>query len=532
MLAKKRKWMPVFFFTISMMLLILAGCNSSKKESRSSNQINYGSTKDIRDINPHLYNGEMAAQNMVFEGLTKNEEGKVKPALAKSWAISDDGKEYTFSLQTNVKFTDGTAFNADAVKQNFDAVLANKERHAWLDMVNEIESTQVVDDETFKLTLKHPYYPTLIELGLTRPFRFISPKSFIEGGSKTGVSSYVGTGPYKLETHKDNQYAHFVVNEDYWGEKPKVSEVDWKVIPDSQALLLALKKGEIDLIYGADGDQLNMDAYNAMKADKAAFTAVSSQPVASRAILLNSKRENLSSLKVRQALTYAVNKENIIKGVLNNSEDKADTLLPKTAPYCDIELKSYNHNVEKANQLLDEAGWKVGENGIRMKDDKPLALTFSYNSQNAQEGTIAQSIQADLKEVGVDLAIISEEKQNFLDRQKDGEFDLQYSLSWGTPYDPQSYLSSWRIPAHGDYQAQLGLDKKAWLDDKITQVMIEPDEKQRQTDYSEILTYINDQCIYIPISYSKTKAIGKANLKNITFNDSQYEIPFEKMFFE
>lgn len=532
MLLKDKKRGLLFVFTFFILLIILAGCNSSKKDSQSSNQINYGSTKDVRDINPHLYDGEMAAQNMVFEGLTKNEDGKVKPALAKSWTISEDGKEYVFHLQNNVKFTDGSAFNADAVKKNFDAILANKERHAWLDMVNEIESTQVIDDETFKLTLKHPYYPTLIELGLTRPFRFISPKSFIEGDSKNGVSNYAGTGPYILEKHKDNQYAQFVTNKDYWGEKPKNSEVNWKVIPDSQALLLALKKGEIDLIYGSDGDQLNMDAYNSMKADKDSFVALSSQPVASRAILLNSKRENLSDLNVREAITYAVNKENIIAGILNNSEDKADTLLPKTAPYCDIELANYDHNLEKAKQLLDEAGWKVGKNGIRMKNGKPLALTFSYNAQNAQEGTIAQSVQADLKDVGIDLAIISEEKQNFLDRQKDGDFDLQYSLSWGTPYDPQSYLSSWRIPAHGDYQAQLGLDKKEWLDEKITQVMIEPDEKQRQTDYSEILTYINDQCVYIPISYSKTKAIGTSNLKNIEFNDSQYEIPFEKMFFE
>ncbi|MGX7150304.1 nickel ABC transporter substrate-binding protein [Enterococcus ureasiticus] len=531
-MLKEKKWVLVFVFTCSIMLIILAGCNASKKDSQSSGQINYGSTKDPRDINPHLYDGEMAAQNMVFEGLTKNEDGKVKPALAKSWDISEDGKEYVFYLQNNVKFTDGTAFNADAVKKNFDAVLANIERHAWLDMANEIESTQVIDDETFKLTLKHPYYPTLTELGLTRPFRFISPKSFIDGETKNGVSSYAGTGPYILEKHKDNQYAQFVENKDYWGEKPKNSKVNWKVIPDSQALLLALKKGEIDLIYGADGDQLNMDAYNSMKADKASFTALSSQPIASRAILLNSKRENLNNLNVRKAITYAVNKDNIIAGVLNNSEDKADMLLSKTAPYSDIELTKYDYNIEKAKQLLDEAGWKVGKNGIRMKNDKPLALTFSYNSQNAQEGTIAQSIQADLKDVGIDLAIISEEKQNFLDRQQDGDFDLQYSLSWGTPYDPQSYLSSWRIPAHGDYQAQLGLDKKAWLDEKITQVMIESDEKQRQTDYSEILTYINDQCVYIPISYSKTKAIGTSNLKNIEFNDSQYEIPFEKMFLE
>lgn len=337
--------------------------------------MNYGSTKDIREINPHLYNGEMAAQNMVFEGLTKNEKGQVKPALAERWDITDDGKEYTFYLRKGVTFSDGEAFNAEAVKQNFDAILANKERHAWLDMVNEIDTTEVVDEQTFKLKLKHPYYPTLIELGLTRPFRFISPKSFENGGTKEGVSSYAGTGPYQLVEHKDNQTALFKANESYWGEQPKIKEVNWRVIPDSQSLLLALKKGEIDLIYGSDGDQLNMDAFNALKKD-ADFKAVSSEPVASRAILLNSKRENLQSLKVREAITHAINKDTIISGILNGAEDKADTLLSKTTPYADIDLKHYDYNLAQANQLLEEEGWKVGSSGIREKNSQPLTLTF------------------------------------------------------------------------------------------------------------------------------------------------------------
>lgn len=526
---KKRN--VVGFFCVVLLVIVFSGCSKSEKQASTSQVLNYGSTKDIRDINPHLYNGEMAAQNMVFEGLTKNENGQVKPALAESWDISEDGKEYTFHLRKNVTFSDGEPFNAEAVKQNFDAILANKERHAWLDMVNEIDTTEAIDEQTFKLTLKHPYYPTLIELGLTRPFRFISPKSFENDGTKDGVSSYAGTGPYQLAEHKDNQTATFKANETYWGEQPKIKEVDWRVIPDSQSLLLALKKGEIDLIYGSDGDQLNMDSFNALKNDSA-FSAVSSDPVASRAILLNSKRENLQSLKVREAITHAINKDTIISGILNGAEDKADTLLAKTTPYADIDLKHYNYDVEQAKQLLEEDGWKVGTSGIREKNNQPLTLSFSYNAQNAQEGTIAQAVQADLKEVGIDLTIISEEKQNFLDRQKDGDFDLQYSLSWGTPYDPQSYVSSWRIPAHGDYQAQLGLAKKAWLDQLITEVMIEPDEQKRQADYTEILTYINDQCVYVPISYSKTKAIGTEKLKNVQFNDSQYEIPFEKMYFE
>jgi len=265
--------------------------------------------------------------------------------------------------------------------------------------------------------------------------------------------------------------------------------------------------------------------------EEGAYKTYLSEPVASRAILLNTKAPITKDIKVREAIEYAVNKTNIIQGILNGSEDQADTLMSKDVPYCDIELKTIAYNQEKAKQLLEEAGWKLGTDGVREKDGQKCEITFSYNSKNAQEGTIAASIQADLAAIGIKMNILGEEKQAFLDRQKTGDFDLQYSLSWGTPYDPQSYVSSWRIPAHGDYQAQVGLEKKQWLDETITKIMIEADETKRAEMYKEVLTYINDQYVYVPISYSKTKAVGIDGLNGVTFNDSQYEIPFEKMYF-
>ncbi|MBO4300248.1 MAG: nickel ABC transporter substrate-binding protein [Desulfovibrio sp.] len=506
-------------------MISAAWCDASPKT-----ELVYASTKDIRDINPHLYGGEMAAQGMVFEPLVMNTKDGVKPWLAESWDISPDGKEYTFHLRKNVSFTDGTPFNAEAVKLNMDAIMANRIRHAWLDMMNEIERGEVVDEHTFRLVLKHPYYPTLIELGLLRPFRFISPKCFIDGETKKGVSGLVGTGPWVLAEHKDNQYALFTANPQYWGEKPKIAAVRWKVMPDHQAILLALQKGEIDLIFGADGDMVNLDSFDALRR-QGKYVAAISQPIASRAILLNAHQPFTREKAVRLALQYAIDKEGIVQGVLNGSEKVADTLMASTVQYCDIPLEKRTYDPARASAMLDAAGWKIGKDGWRYKNGQKAAVRLYYNSNNAQERTISEFMQGDLKKLGVDMKIIGEEKQAYLDRQKTGDFELQYSLSWGTPYDPQSYLSSWRIPAHGDYQAQMGMERKEWLDKTITALMTEPDEAKRRAMYKDVFTYVHDEGVYIPLSYSRTKAVHVSGLKGVEFGLSQYEIPFEKMYF-
>ena len=359
----------------------------------------------------------------------------------------------------------------------------------------------------------------------------LSPNCFINGSTKDGINGYIGTGAWILSEHKEDQYSIFTANENYYGEKPKVSSIKWTVMTDHQTILLALEKGEIDLIFGSDGDMIDLDTFAALE-DQGKYETQMSEPVASRAILLNSKQEITGDVKVRQALQYAVDKETIAEGVLNGTETVADTLMAKSVPYCDINLEIRSYDIEKANSLLEEAGWIIGDDGYRYKDGNKCSMTIYYNSDNAQEGTISEYLQSDFKAVGVELKVVGEEKQSFLDRQKSGDFDLQYSLSWGTPYDPQSYVSSFRIPAHGDYQAQIGMDKKEWLDETITNLMIESDEETRTEMYKDVFTYLHEQAVYIPLTYSRTKAVHVPNLKGVEFNPSQYEIPFEKMYFE
>ncbi|SKB65021.1 nickel ABC transporter substrate-binding protein [Malaciobacter marinus] len=516
--------LTVTFFTT----FIFIACQENKKES---NELTYASTKDIRDINPHLYRGEMAAQNMVFEPLIINTQDGIKPWLAKSWEIKENGKKYIFKLREDVLFTDGVKLDANVIKSNFDAILENKVRHAWLELVNVIDSTKVIDKYTFELNLKSPYYPTLTELAMTRPFRFVSPKCFKQNKTKNGLSCYNGTGPWILKEHEKNSFALFEQNSKYWNKLPKISSIKWKVIPNHQAILLALQKGEVDLIFGSDGDMINLNAFTALKKENS-LKILLSNPIASRAILINTKREITKDPQVRLALAHAINKEAIIKGILNNSESVANTLFSKTTPYSNIDLKTKEFNTKKSNQLLKDSGWILKDDNFRYKDGKLLELKLYYNANNAQEKVISEYIQSNLKDIGVNLKIIGEEKQSFLDRQKSGNFDLQYALSWGVPYDPQSFISSWRVPAHGDYQAQMGLERKTWLDNTIQDILTQSNEEKRKQLYKEIFTYIHQENVYIPLSYSRTKVVFNPRVKNITFNLSQYEIPFEKMYLE
>ena len=519
-------------FAVSVSIWLTA-CSPSDTDKNTQDRfhLEYASMKDIRDINPHLYLGEMAAQAMVFEPLVINTAKGVEPWLAKSWDISADGKTYTFHLREGVRYTDGHPFTAQSVKANVDAILENKIRHAWLNLVNEIESHRALDELTWELHLKHPYFPTLIELGVSRPFRFISPACMDNGHTKNGVKCLAGTGPWKLSEHKRNQYATFNANETYWGEKPKLKSIRWNVLPDAQTMLMALQKGEIDLIFGADGDQLTSDALSMLQKSHSLSVSLS-EPIASRAILLNTKRAVTADSTLRLAIAHAIDRQAIAKGVLNNLEEPAPTLFARNVPYCDVDLKIREYSPQKARDLLDQAGWLASQDGIREKNGIKAEVAFYFNAQNAQERTIAEVIQADLAQVGIKVNLFGEEKQIFLDRQRSGDFDLQYALSWGAPYDPQSYLSSWRIPAHGDYQAQLGLPNKEKIDRLIGDFMIEMNEDKRQALVSTILETIHNADVYVPISYSRTKAVHTPSLKGVDFKVSQYEIPFESMYFE
>lgn len=527
------------FILMSVMVLILTiallGCSSesienekSESTSDSDNMITFAWPRDIGEMNPHIYNpSQLFAQSMVYEPLVSYQEGgELKPHLAESWEISEDGKEYLFHLRQGVKFTDGSSFNAEIVKKNFDAILTNVDLHSWLGFISKIAKTEVIDEYTFKLTLTEAYYPTIQELAVVRPVRFLGEAGFPQDGDTSkGVEKPVGTGPWVLEEYKVDEFAIFKRNENYWGELPSVEKIKVKVIPDAETRVLAFEKGDLDLIYGEG--VISIDSFKQLESTGSYETSIS-EPVATRQLVMNTNKEQLSDLRVRQALHYGFNKQAMVEGVTSGMEEKADYILPTNFPYTsDVDATTIDYNIDKAKQLLDEAGWKLAEGkNIREKDGKPFEIELMYNSAEAIQKTMAEILQSEWAGLGVKLNIVGVELTTQVERFKANEFDMNFFSNYGSPYDPHTFVNIVATEGFGFREAISAYPNKEELLNQIAKVKQTTDEKERQELYTEILGSLQEQGAIIPISYIKKIAVYQKNVSNFKFPANRDEHPF------
>ena len=522
---------------------VLAACGSSSSSTASSSaasasaaasgevrdELIFVNYRDIRDLNPHLYAGEMYAQSILDDTLVSITADGYEGCLAESWDISEDGCTYTFHIRPNVLFSDGEKCDANAILANFNAILENRERHTWLEMMNLLVGVSAPDENTFVIEMSEPYYPMLTELGCIRPFAMISPSCMINGSTKDGVNGHIGTGPYVLTDFVTDEYAVFERNENYWGEAPAIRKITVKVIPDNQTRIMALESGEIDLIFGKN--MIDADAIS-QYLDSDRFTVGLSDPTSTRHIVMNTTHEILGDPAVRKALQHATDRQTISDGIFYGLEQPADTLYATTVPYCNVGLKPYEYSTETAAQILDEAGWVLGSDKMRAKDGKQLALDLLYNSDSVTEKTIAEYLQSEYLKLGISMTIHGEEEQSYRDNMKAGNFDMVFNICWGMPYDPQSSLAAMRAPVYGDYAAQQGLEDKAEIDEAITKILTSTDEAERQELYKSVLTNLHEDAMYLPLTYECNKALYTSALHGVHFGTDQYDVPFADMYFE
>ena len=379
---------------------LLAGCGGTPSNSDTADEtsgtetsekvLNIATIGETTTLSPlYMIADNRPTQKLLYEGLVKYVDGEIQPVLAEDWELSEDGTQLTFYLRQGVTFHDGEPFNAEAAIANIEAV----------------------DEYTIRLTYDTPYFAYINDFCWPDVCTMISPKLITQGDFQT-VNGYAGTGPYIYDEYVAGQYTTFVRNENYWGEQPYYDKIVAKYIPDNASRVQALQTGEIDLIYGSA--ELSYEDYNQATAIEGIEGKFAPYGSTIRNIILNFNG-NLADLSVRQALAYAIDKEAISEGLTYGYEPVANTIVPEGTPYSDIcGTVEYSYDVDKANQLLDDAGWTMNEStGIREKDGTPLHIVFTCPTDDSTIGSIATLIQSQLAEVGIEVEIKSMEKMEW-----------------------------------------------------------------------------------------------------------------------
>jgi len=356
-------------------------------------------------MDPHSYRpNEFFISNWIYEGLVYyGQGGRIEPMLATSWAVTDTpggGQEYKFTLRQNVKFHDGTAFSCAAVKMNFDHVfqppLNTLDYHGWYHLPKYATSWRC-DGETFVVKLSQIYYPFLQELSLIRPLRILSPESFKEGPSSdpvthnscplkwnppkntdgtdssvncVGIRSKHGTGPWKFDgttTRTDGSIAEmrFVKNLDHWAPQGNIEELVVKNYESNADVQAALLAGELDMVVGG-GVLTPAQVKEFHLKHLYDFQVIMGPPLMNTIIVMNAAKAPTDDLELRKMIMHAVDKASIVAGEMAGSASVADSLFPKDAPYCDVDLTPrYDYDFEKAQYMncperLEEDSGNIG----------------------------------------------------------------------------------------------------------------------------------------------------------------------------
>ena len=328
----------------------------------------------------------------VFEGLTRiGSKGEVLPALAESWTVSDDGKVYTFKLHTGVKFHDGSDFNADDVKFSLDRARAENSTNAQKALFAAIDTVDVVDPATVKVTLKNAQGSFLYNMGWGDAI-MVAPES-----AETNKEKPIGTGPFKFDNWAKGSSITIVKNADYWGEPVALDKAEFRIVPDAAAAIPALLSGDVQAFPNVGvGDAL--DQIQSDPRFKVVIGATEGETILST----NNKKAPFDKLEVRQAIAHTLDRKAIIDAASSGLGTPIGShFSPANAAYVDL-TGTYPHDIAKAKELLKAAGL---ENGFKATLKLP---PVGY----ARDG--GQVIASQLREVGIELEIIPVEWADWL----------------------------------------------------------------------------------------------------------------------
>lgn len=446
--------------------------------------------------NPHDYSTSRPILDLVYEPLVRYDEaGTIQPALAERWEISEDGRTWTFSLRPNVTFHDGTPLDAAAVKWNLERWVGQA-RHGWLPAATRITAIETPDSETVVLTMRDAYYPAVQDLTLIRPVRFLSPNAVNSDGD---FQTPIGTGPWRLLS-LDAQQATLVPHDAYWGARPRLEKIMLEVILDPQTRMAALLSGEVDVIGGEYLGGISLESLPVL-ARNPGLRILTGEGITSFYLATDYATPPFDDQRVRRAIALAIDKQALAARIFDGHAGAATGLLPDGAPYVSrTGDEIYGYDPARARELLAEAGWTPGTDGIVAREGVPFTIDLVVDrSRVPQTVLMAEVIQAQLKEVGIQLEIRAYDYSGWLDAYKNRDYDLQMRFSWGPPYDPHTVLTGSFFSGAGEESAPSYTHPD--LDRLIEQVLVTTDEGTRQALYDQIWQHLDGHAAVIPLLY-------------------------------
>ncbi len=425
-----------FSLFLFLLFTFFFGC-SREPAIKSPDTIAMGLGADARRLIPFLASDSASAEisGLVYHGLVKYDKDiRLTGDIAKSWEVSSDGLRITFHLRHGVMWQDGVELTADDVIFTYSKVIDPKVPTPYSSIYGPVRSVEALDKYTVQVTYKEPFAPALESWSMG-----IVPKHLLEGKDLSSPEIYrnpVGNGPYRLIEWVTGQKIVLGAFDNYFEGRPNIDKVIYRIIPDTATMFLELKFGGIDFM-GLTPPQYKLQANSGFF--NKYFQKFRYPSFGYTYLGYNLLNPLFKDMRVRQAIAHAINKKEIIAGVLLGYGTPCTGPFPPESWAYNRDVKDYDYNPAKALALLAEAGWKMNSSGLMEKDGRTFSFTVLVNQGNDERIKVAEILKEQLRRVGIELKIKVLEWQALLHDFIDKKRFEAVILGWALSRDPDIY---------------------------------------------------------------------------------------------
>lgn len=411
--------------------LLLTGCSRGGVQVSNSNFV-YALTADIKDLAPVLLTNAVSTtvSAQIHEALVTYEGNYVlTEALATEWSVSDDGLAWTFKLRPDVKWHDGEDFTSADVKYTYELVLDPDTKSLRRNNYIMIESIDTPDPLTVVFNLNQPHGPFLDKMtGIMIMAEHLQAEDLLENYNLNPV----GTGAFVFSEWVPDDHVTLTANENYWNGKPAIETLTFKPIPEPSVRAMALAKGEVNY-----ASNLTAEDFASLQSDKN-VQAYSIPQLRFAYLGQNNQNPLFKDLKVRQAMAHAVDTDTLISDIMQGGAEPSVGPIAAISEWHNPNVKQYEYDPEISKQLLAEAGWQVGADGIAVKNGQRLSFTTRLSSGDEQMKNQAVLLQNWLKAVGIEMKLEFLDTSLFYDYLDARDYEGMM-LSMGPSPDPDQF---------------------------------------------------------------------------------------------